>query len=225
LDSLFISGTDTGVGKTVVTVGLARALRRRGFDVGVMKPFAAGIPDGTRFQTGDVRRIMEAAGVSDDVRLVNPQFYPVPAAPYTARQNLNSEVDIPLVLESFSRLSGSHDLVLVEGMGGIMAPILRDYFVCDLIRDMKTPAILVARTRVGTISHTLMSAKICRDSGVTVRGIVINDIDDGYPPSELKRDLEDLAGLPVLGIIPRVPSPDCDAVSDAVSRSVDLGRL
>jgi len=225
LDSFFIAGTDTGVGKTVVTVGLARTLKKRGLDVGVMKPFAAGIPDGTRFQTDDVRQIMEAAGVSDGVKLVNPQFYPIPAAPYTARQNLGSEIDIPLVLESFSKLSDSHDLVLVEGMGGVMAPILRDYFVYDLIRDMKTPAILVTRTRVGTISHTLMSVKICQDNGVTVRGIVINDIDEGYPPNELKRDLEDLAGLPVLGTVSRVPSPDYDAVSDAVSQGVDLGRL
>ncbi len=225
MDSIFIAGTDTGVGKTVVTAGLARALWRQGRDVGVMKPFAAGVPDGTRYRTEDVRRIMEAAGVSDDTGLVNPQFYPIPASPYTAMQNLGGRVDIPLVLESFAELSDSHDLVLVEGMGGIMTPILRDYFVYHLMRDLKIPAVLVTRTRVGTINHTLMSARICRDSGIPVRGVIINDIDEGYPRGELKRDLEALAGLPVLGVIPRVPSLDYDALSDAVSASIDLSGL
>lgn len=225
MDSVFVAGTDTCVGKTVVTAGFARALKRRGDSVGVMKPFAAGVPDGTRFRTGDVRRIMEAAGVSDDVELVNPQFYPIPASPYTASRNLGSGVDVSLVLRSYSRLSDLHETVLVEGMGGVMAPIRRDYFVCDLVRDMGIPMILVATSRVGTISHTLMSANTCRDRGIAIRGIIINCIDDGYPAGELSRDLEDLAGLPVLGILPKMSSLDYDDISDTVLRSVRLADV
>ncbi len=225
LDSFFITGTDTGVGKTVVTAGLARALKRRGLDVGVMKPFAAGFPDDTKYRTDDVRRIMVAAKVSDDVGLVNPQFYPMPASPYTAMQHFGCKVDVPLVLESFSVLSDSHDLVLVEGIGGIMAPILKDYFVYNLIRDLRIPAILVTGTRVGTINHVLMSARICRDSDVPVRGIIVNAANGGYPEDQLGRDLEDLGGLPVLGSIPRVDFPDYDAVSDIISERIDLSSL
>lgn len=225
LDSVFIAGTDTGVGKTVVTMGIARALKKRGVDVGVMKPFASGIPDGTKFRTDDVRRIMEASDSIDDIGLVNPQFYPIPASPYTAGRNLGSDVDVSRVLESFSRLSVIHDTVLVEGMGGIMAPIRRDYFVYNLAGDMGIPVLLVARNRVGTINHVLMSVKVCRDGRIPIRGIIINDIDDGYPADQLRRDLEDLTGLPVLGSIPRLSSLDYDVVSEAVSRGVNLDCL
>ena len=233
MDSVFVAGTDTGVGKTAVAAGLARALKRRGVDVGVMKPFAAGVPDGTAYRTADVRRLMEAAGVRDDVGQVNPQFYPVPASPYTAGRNLGLEVDVPRVLESFSRLSGSHETVVVEGMGGVMTPILGDYFVYDLVRDLGTPMILVTGTRVGSINHALMSARVCRDGGVTIRGIVVNDGVDGgagegagrYPAGELRRDLEALTGIQVRGVVPRAPSQDPDALCDAVSAGLDLGFL
>lgn len=225
MDSFFIAGTDTGVGKTVATAGLARALRRQGTDVGVMKPFASGAPDGTEYRAEDVRRIMDAAGVSDDIGLVNPQFYPIPASPYAAGRVTGLAVDVQRVMESFSRLSESHDLVIVEGMGGVMVPILEGYFLYDLIRDMGIPAVLVVPTRMGAMSHALMSARTCRSGGVTVRGAIINDMDDGYRADELGRDLKDLAGLPILGTIPRCASLDPDALADAVSEGIDLGLL
>jgi len=225
VDSFFIAGTDTGVGKTVVAAGLARALRRQGVDVGVMKPFASGTPDGTKYRVGDVRRIMEAAGVSDDIGLVNPQFYPIPASPYAAGRATGLAADVPHVMESFSRLSESHDLVIVEGMGGVMVPILEGYFLYDLIREMGIPAVLVVPTRMGAVSHALMSARTCRSGGVKVAGIVIKDLDDGYRADELGSDLAALAGLPVLGTVPRCASLDHDVLADAVSEGVDLGLL
>lgn len=225
MDSFFIAGTDTDVGKTWITVGLARTLKKNGLDVGVMKPFAAGIPDGTPFQSSDVRHLMEAAGVSDDVSLVNPQFYPIPASPYTAGINLGSNVDVGLVLKSYEKLIHIHDMVLVEGMGGIMTPILKDYFVYDLIRKLDIPVILIARNRIGTINHTLMSAKICRDCGITIRGIIINDIDEGYATSDLKRDLEALTGVAVLGVIPNIDAFDYDVLATTVAENIDIASL
>ncbi len=225
LKSFFIAGTDTDVGKTIITVGLARALKRQGVDVGVMKPFAAGIPDGTKYQTDDVRRIIEAAQVDDDIQLVNPQFYPICASPYTAQQSLGSQINITQVLDAFLKLSAKHDMVLVEGMGGIMAPILKDYFVYHLIKQLNIPTIIVTRNRIGTINHTLMSVKICQDNGVAIRGIIINDIDDGYLEADLRRDLEDLTGLSVLGSISKSTSLDYDALSNVVSAGIDLKTL
>ena len=225
MDSFFIAGTDTDVGKTVITAGLARALQKQGLNVGVMKPFAAGIPDGTIHRTVDVRCIMEAAKTSDDVQLVNPQFYPIPASPYTAQQNLNSEINIPLVIESFLEISRRHDLVLVEGMGGVMTPILKDYFVCDLIQQMAIPAILITRNRIGAINHVLMSAKMCRDYKIPIRGIIINDSDDGYPTDELSRDLKNLTGLDILGVVPKIHSQDYDVLSRTIQDVIDLKAL
>ena len=211
LNSLFITGTDTDVGKTYVAVGFAVTLRKMGIDVGVMKPFAAGIAQKTGFKSEDVEILANAAHVNDPEILLNPQFFPIAASPYTALKNLKIKPNIKLILNSFKKLSKLHSMMLVEGMGGIMTPILRDYFVTNLIKDMKLSTIIVTRTKIGTINHTIMTCKMCDRYKIPVKGIVINNFDtDGYHIKELKRDLENLTNMPVLGSIPFV-----DDISDA----------
>lgn len=217
LDSVFITGTGTGVGKTTIATGLARALKRRGTNVGVMKPFAAGIPDGTKFGSPDVRMLMEASGVTDKISLVNPHFYPVPASPYTASRNHGSTADIDITHDSFREISKIHDTVIVEGIGGIMTPILEDYFVYDIIKRLDLCAILVTRNAIGAINHTLMSARICGDEGIQVRGIIINAIDDGYDPGVLASELGDLTKLDILGTVPKIDHTDYDVISEHVA--------
>ena len=205
LRSLFITGTDTDVGKTYITAGLAVTLRKMGVDVGIMKPFAAGTPQRKGFKSEDVEILANAAQVNDSENLLNPQYFPIPASPYTAWKNLRIKPKINSILSSFNKLSKIHSMMLVEGMGGIMTPILKDYFVTDLIKNMKIPAILVTRTKVGTINHTIMTIKMCEKYIIPIKGIIINDFDsDGYKPKELTRDLKNLTGVPVLGTIPFV---------------------
>ena len=211
LNSLFITGTDTDVGKTYVAAGFAVTLRKMGIDVGVMKPFAAGTAQKTGFKSEDVEILANAAHVIDPEILLNPQFFPITASPYTALKNLKIKPNIQLILNSFKKLSKLHSMMLVEGMGGIMTPILRDYFVINLIKDMKLPTIVVTRTKVGTINHTIMTCKMCEKYKIPVKGIVINNFDTGgYLIKELKRDLENLTNMPVLGSIPFI-----DDMSDA----------
>ena len=205
LKSIFITGTDTDVGKTYITAGLAVTLRKMGVDVGIMKPFAAGTPQRKGFKSEDVEILANAAQVNDSENLLNPQYFPIPASPYTAWKNLRIKPKINSILSSFNKLSKIHSMMLVEGMGGIMTPILKDYFVTDLIKNMKIPAILVTRTKVGTINHTIMTIKMCEKYKIPIKGIIINDFDsDGYKPKELTRDLKNLTGVPVLGTIPFV---------------------
>ena len=205
MKSLFITGTDTDVGKTYITAGLAVTLRKMGVDVGIMKPFAAGTPQKKGFKSEDVEILANAAQVNDSESLLNPQYFPIPASPYTAWKNLKIKPKVHSILSSFNKLSKIHSMILVEGMGGIMTPILKDYFVTDLIKEMKIPAILVTRTKVGTINHTIMTVKMCEKYKIPTKGIIINDFDsDGYKPKELTRDLKNLTRVPVLGIIPFV---------------------
>ena len=211
LNSIFITGTDTDVGKTYVATGLAVTLRKMGIDVGVMKPFAAGTAQKTGFKSEDVEILANAAQVNDPEMLLNPQFFPVAASPYTALKTLKIKPNIKLILNQFKKLSKLHSMTLVEGMGGIMTPILQDYFVTDLIKDMKLPTIIVTRTKIGTVNHTVMTCKMCEKYKILVKGIVINNFDtDGYNVKELKRDLENLTNMPVLGTIPFI-----DDMSDA----------
>ena len=145
----------------------------------------------------------KAARVSDSEELLNPQFFPIPASPYTASQTLDMKVSVEIVLEKFEELKNSHDMMIVEGMGGIMTPILEDYFVADLIRDMKLETIIVIRSKIGTVNHTLITKKVCKDYKIPVKGIIINNFDaEGYPVQELKRDIEQLTGSEILGVIP-----------------------
>lgn len=205
MKSFFITGTDTNVGKTYVTAGLAVTLRKMGIDVGIMKPFAAGAPQKEGFKSEDVEILSKAAQVSDPENLLNPQFFKMDASPFTASKNLKILVKVDSVLSAFKKLSKNHSMLLVEGMGGIMTPILKNYFVSDLIKDMKLDAIIVTRTRIGTINHTLMTCKICNKYKIPIKGIIINNFDtDGYQLKTLKRDLKSLTGVPILGVVPYI---------------------
>jgi len=226
LKSLFITGTDTDVGKTYITAGLAVVIRKMGIDVGVMKPFAAGTAQKKGYKSEDIKILSKAAQACDPEKLVNPQFFPIPASPYTAWKNLKIKPKINSVLSSFKSLSKIHSIMLVEGMGGIMTPILKNYFVTDLIKDMKIPAVLVTRTKVGTINHTIMTVKMCEKYKIPIKGIIINDFDsDGYKIKELTRDFKSLTGVPILGSIPFINDLSNASLYRIFKKNLDLKLL
>jgi len=226
LNSIFITGTDTDVGKTYVATGLAVTLRKMDIDVGVMKPFAAGTAQKTGFKSEDVEILANAAQVNDPEMLLNPQFFPIAASPYTALKTLKIKPNIKLILNQFKKLSKLHSMTLVEGMGGIMTPILQDYFVTDLIKDMKLPTIIVTRTKIGTVNHTVMTCKMCEKYKILVKGIVINNFDtDGYNVKELKRDLENLTNMPVLGTIPFIDDMSDTSLYRVFKKNINFKSL
>ena len=224
--SLFIAGTDTDVGKTYITAGLAITLRKMGIDIGVMKPFAAGIAQKKGYKSEDVEILCKSAQIHDPENLVNPQFFPISASPYTAWKKLKIKPKIPLVLSSFNKLSHIHEMMLVEGMGGILTPILKDYYVTNLIKDMKIPTIIVTRSKVGTVNHTLMTVKMCEKYKIPIKGIIINNFDDdGYPINQLKKDLEDLTGVKVLGSIPFINDMSDKSLYKIFKKNIDMKLL
>ncbi len=225
MKSLFIAGTDTDVGKTYITAGLAVTFRKMGIDVGVMKPFAAGTAQKKGFKSEDIEILSKAAQVNDPENLVNPQFFTIPASPYTAWKNLKIKPKISTILASFKKLSRLHDVLLVEGMGGIMTPILKNYYVTNLIKEMKIPTIIVARSKVGTVNHTIMTIKMCEKYKIPVKGIIINNFDDGYPVAELKRDLQNLTGIKVLGSIPFIKDMSDASLYRIFKKNIDLKSL
>jgi dethiobiotin synthetase len=226
LKSLFITGTDTDVGKTYITAGLAIMLRKMGVDVGVMKPFAAGVVQKKGYKSEDVEILSKSAQTNDPETLVNPQFFPISASPYTAWKKLKIKPKIPLILSSFKKLTDMHEMTLVEGMGGIMTPILKDYYVTNLIKDMKIPTIIVTRSKVGTVNHTLMTVKMCEKYKIPIKGIIINNFDgDGYPINQLKKDLEDLTGVKVLGSIPFIDDMSDESLHKIFKKNIDMKLL
>jgi len=225
LQSLFITGTDTDVGKTYITAGLAASFYEMGIDIGVMKPFAAGTAQKKGFKSEDVKILSDAAHVDDPENLINPQFFPIPASPYTAWKKLKTKPKISTILSSFKKLSKLHDAMLVEGMGGVMTPILKDYFITDLIKQMKIPTIIVTRTKVGTVNHTLMTVMMCKKYKIPIKGIIINNFDNGYPVNQLTKDLENLTGVKVLGSIPFIKDMDNASLHKIFKKNINLKSL
>jgi len=226
MNSLFITGTDTDVGKTYVAAGLAVTLRKMGIDVGIMKPFAAGTPQKKGFKSEDVEILSRAAQVSDPEKLMNPQFFKMAASPYTASKNLKVKVRINSALSSFKKLSNLHSMLLVEGMGGIMTPILKNYFVTNLIKDMKLSVVIVTRTKIGTVNHTIMTCKMCEKYKIPIKGIIINNFDSGgYKIKDLTRDLQSLTGVPILGTIPYIENLSDDSLYGNFKKNIDMNFL
>lgn len=204
MKSLFVTGVDTGVGKTVFTCALAHALRLAGINVGVMKPFATGLPRAGQYKSEDVELLIKSSGVYDPQELVNPYYFEIPASPYMAAKKLEKTIDVDAVLSGFELLQSSHDVVLVEGIGGIMTPILKDYFVADLIKDLNLDSILVTSTKIGSVNHTLLTLAACKKYGIRIAGLVISEVDSGYSVNDLESDLVSLSGVDVICKIPHV---------------------
>ncbi|MFN3648302.1 MAG: dethiobiotin synthase [Armatimonadota bacterium] len=207
---IFVTGTDTGVGKTVVTASLVAELRRRGHDAGAMKPVETGIDPAADPALRDAERLRRAAGAVDPPELVCPLTLREPLAPSVAARLEGREVELEPLFAAYRELRRRHDLLFVEGAGGLGVPLRDDYLMSDLARDLELPVLVVARPSLGTINHTLLTVRFARSAGLRVMGVVIS----GYPddPDLAERtspaEIERLAGTPILGIVPRFPQAD-----------------
>ena len=228
MKAYFITGTDTGVGKTAITAGLAGSMRKLGINVGVMKPIASGIPQKTGAKSSDLDIIMEASKTKDSEELINPVFLPIPTSPYDATKLLSLPVDMPLILTTFTKLLSVHDVLLVEGIGGIMTPITKNFFVADMIKAMGIETIIVTRATLGTLNHTMMTHQLCKDYGIKVKGLVINNFDEKGTAAEKNAPitLHEITGLDILGVVPFIKDYNkIDTMIEMVGKKVDVKSL
>ena len=223
---LFVTATDTDIGKTYVCAGLAYALKKMGVDVGIMKPFACGDKQKNGFSSNDLTILANAAMVDDAEDIINPFFFPIPASPYTAAKNLGVKIDIQHVMECFRKLDEIHDILLVEGIGGIMTPILKDYAIIDLIKDLMANTIIVTSSKIGTVNHTVLTCNMCKNMNIPIKGLIINNFAyTGYPIAELERDLSALTDLPVLCSLPHMKKFNLSNYSDLIQEKIDISAL
>lgn len=195
---IFITGTDTGVGKTVVAGGIARVLKDAGVDVGVMKPVATG-------DRQDALFLIDSIGSKDPINLVNPVYLKHPLSPNVAERLTRKRIALGKILRAYKKLSGLHRFLIVEGIGGILVPIKDNFFVADLIKELNIPVIIVAKPYLGTINHTLLTIKAARDYGLNIKGIIINYSDDrkiGLAEKTAPAVIKRISRLPILSIVP-----------------------
>lgn len=205
--ALFITGTDTGVGKTVVAGAIAAALRERGLDIGVMKPLESGCERRNgRLVPADALFLRRLAGVRDPLDLVCPYRFAAPLAPALAAEEEGVEPRLQVIRAAFDQLSRRHEMMLVEGAGGLLAPALPDMFMADLARSLGAKLLLVARNRLGTINHTLLSLHYAHSAGLQVAGVVLNTTDPTEEPSTLSnaQAIEGWGRVRLLGTFPHL---------------------
>ena len=226
MNSFFVTGTDTDVGKTCVSAALAKHFRDNDVDVGVMKPFASGYKVTPDSVSADVEILMKYSGVTDSIDLVNPYYFEIPTSPYDASKQLNLEIDISKVIESYNQLSSIHDIVIVEGIGGIMTPISRNYFVSDLISDLQLSSFIVTGSKIGAVNHFMLTYEHARQKNLNLKGFLINqNVSDGYELSNLKHQIFGLTGKKVFGAIPFNPSFTIESYVENFPNFVDISNL
>lgn len=213
---IFVTGTDTGVGKTVVTAAICRCIKLSGRTVAAMKPIQTGtntqeIPD-IEF----IYRVIDEDYVIDDVC---PYRFAEPLSPKLASEISGVNININTILSSFEALDKENEHLIVEGAGGIMAPIKSNYFMSDLISDLGIPVIIVSRPDLGTINHTLLTAEYAKNKGLTVLGIIFNKYPHkrGLPELTNPNEISLISGIPILGIISEITISDTDTDTSLIS--------
>jgi len=214
---VFVTATDTGVGKTILAGHLAESIRSIGYDAGVMKPVASGCICKKNPVTGEQKLISEDAeilarlsGVTDPLDQIAPLRFREPLAPMIAAEIELRTVDLHCVRQSWIRLSNRHQYMVVEGIGGLMVPITSTYYVLDMIKEFGLPALIVARTGLGTLNHTILTVNALRTQQVKLAGIVMNQLEPSQPGLAEKTNpgvLEKCLDIPVIGTVPCLEDP------------------
>lgn len=199
----FVTGTDTGVGKTTVTVHLMRQLVAQGLTVIGMKPVASGCEwlNG-RWQNEDVMRLTAASNVNAPAELINPYCFEPPIAPHIAAAQAGIEIDVGVIQRAYAQLSTLADVVIVEGAGGLLVPLNTRQTIADLIQALQLPALLVVGMRLGCINHALLTADVLKQRNIDCCGWVANSVDPqmSHPEHNLQTLTAGLQQAPLLAL-------------------------
>jgi dethiobiotin synthetase len=230
--AVFVTGTDTGVGKTVVTAALARCLHNAGVDVGVMKPVETGVPSAESNQT-DAVRLKEAAGTTDDLSLIRPYAFLSPVAPLYAARLAHRPISLAHIRTGVQVLSRRHAVTLIEGVGGLCVPVTKRADVIDLIVTLKLPVLVIGRAGLGGINHALLAIEALQRRRVDVMALVLNEsgpcrgTDARRQRTSTVALLKERLRVPVVGPLPYTVSLDgrWKARLGRLSRSAAIRKL
>ena len=209
---IFVTGTDTNVGKTQVAAGLTAALRQRGLKAGYFKPVQSGCPEeGGRLIPTDARIAQELANLPEPLEMLTPITLRLPLAPGVAAAREGITIDLEKVAVSFRELAARYEFLVVGGAGGLYVPLVdNDFLVLDLARWLKLPLLVVARASLGTINHTALTVLAARNAGLPVLGVILNRC--SAPPGLAEQTnpavIEAITGVPILGKVPEIGNLD-----------------
>ncbi|MFC0557566.1 dethiobiotin synthase [Halalkalibacter alkalisediminis] len=225
MKGVFVTGTDTGVGKTIISSGIAAVLKEKKIDVGVFKPLLSGISRHDPESDTSLLKTMSQTTLS--IQDITPFEFEKPLAPFVAGKLEGKVIRIEEVLQHWDTIRRKHEFFIVEGAGGISVPLGKNFLVSDLIKALKLPMIIVARPNLGTINHTYLTVKYASSLGLKIAGIVINGLSEHPDLSEETNPemIEQLCGIPILGITPRLTNLTNESITRMVREHIDLKSL
>jgi dethiobiotin synthetase len=196
---IFVTGTDTGIGKTHVAKGIAKAFQQAGFKVGVFKPVETGVKDFPE----DACALKESAECCEGLDVVCPYSFREPVAPWVAGKREGHPVKFYVIQKTFDYIFSKHDLCVVEGAGGLLVPISEEGTYADLAKHLGLPVLVVVGLRLGAINHALLTLEVARSRGLHVLGYVLNEFqpDDSPGAKSVEEALQAFAKAPCLGRI------------------------
>jgi dethiobiotin synthetase len=224
---IFVTGTDTGVGKTVVSRALIAAFRKAGLKVGAMKPIETGVGEEGPL---DAIAMRDAGGVTDPLETICPQQFALPAAPNAAARAEGREVDIAAIDAAYETLAKGRDLMVVEGAGGLLVPIRDDWTMAELARRLDLPLLVVARASLGTINHTALTLEVAASKELPMLGVIISHVGGPISAADASNllSLKRFLGNRLIGeILPLGPTeaPPPDAIDfDALTQRILADR-
>ena len=227
---ILITGTDTGVGKTFFSCGLAALLRANGYRVGVMKPAETGcvVKDGQLFPD-DAWRLKAASGCAEPLERICPYRLSEPLAPSIAADRAGVKIDIDHLLTVCGEISAKHDVTLVEGAGGLMVPLAASFTFADFARVAKLPVVVVVANKLGVINHLLLTLEHASCMGLSTLGYLLNRTsEENSPAAQTNREvLFSMTAVPCWGELPFMIGPDFDD-GDTLERfqnDLDMGLI
>jgi dethiobiotin synthetase len=203
---IFICGTDTGIGKTVVSAGILALLLKKGRHAGYYKPVISGVTsDRRRLLSIDPEFVRLASGLKEETENMTCFRFRRPVSPHYAARLEGQFIEITKIRNKLENLKRKYDHIIIEGCGGLAVPLTDDgYMQYDLIQDLKAPVILVAKSGLGTINHTLLTVESALSKNIPVKGIILNN----YKGTDMENDnaetIRKFSKIPVLGMVPRI---------------------
>ncbi len=209
----FITGTDTGVGKTWSTVALMQYFKKQGKSVAAMKPIASGASwkDG-RLVNDDALLLQHWASEAFDYDVVNPYVFEMPVSPHIAAEKMGETIEFDRIVDSLAVLQKSCEVIIIEGVGGWLVPLGQQGGISDLAMRLSFPVIVVVAIRLGCINHARLTFSAIQKSGVPSAGWIANIMEPDMPVKE--ENIETISGftdMPLLGTLPFFPNPDFDS--------------
>ena len=215
----FITGTDTEVGKTWISLGIVEALKQQGKDVGVMKPVSAGCErTDSGLRNEDALLLQKTSNIKLDYKTINPLAFEPPIAPHIAAESENIRIDVESLHQHFKTIQQQSDCVVVEGAGGWLVPLNDFQTLADLAARINLPVILVVGMRLGCLNHALLSVESIRNSGLPLAGWIANQVTPEMNClKENIKTLQQMIDAPMLGHIPFLETLDSKTIAEQLS--------